>query len=227
MGREVYALAGDTKGPFTAPVLWDKKEGTIVNNESVEILRILNSAFNDFARNPDVDLFPEDVLQECERLNKELIYPKINNGVYRSGFARSQQAYDTAVDELFDALQQTEERLGKSRYLTGDSFTWLDLRLYHTLVRFDPVYITYFKTNDKRMADFPNLLAFTRDVYSREAVRRSTNLKHIKAHYFTSHPHLNTFGIIPKHDGADLDVPHHRDVMEFPPPAARLATGHE
>jgi putative glutathione S-transferase len=209
--REVYEMAGDTKGPFTTPVLWDKKENTIVNNESVEILHMLNSAFGSIARFPDVDLFPSHVQKECIRLNQELVYPKINNGVYRCGFARSQQAYDTAVEELFEALQEVEEKLGQSRFLTGASYTWLDMRLFHTLVRFDPVYTCYFKTNEKRIADFPNLLGFMRDVFSRDAVRRSINMKHIKAHYYTSHPHLNTFGIIPKHDGPDLEAPHNRD----------------
>ena len=116
-----------------------------------------------------------------------------------------------------------EARLGKSRFLTGDAFTWLDLRLYHTLVRFDPVYTCYFKTNEKRIADYPNLLGFVRDVYSREAVRRSTNIKHIKAHYFTSHPHLNTFGIIPKHNGPDLEVPHGRQELQMAPAVPPVA----
>lgn len=223
--REVYELAGDFVGPFTTPVLWDKRERTIVNNESSEILRILNSSFSGIASKPEINLYPDAVQDECERLHKELVYPKINNGVYRCGFARSQDAYDTAVQELFDALEQVEARLGQARFLTGDSFTWLDVRLYHTLVRFDPVYTVYFKTNMKHIADYPNLLGFVRDVFSREAVRRSTNIKHIKMHYFTSHPHLNTFGIIPKHDGADLGAPHHRDVMKFPTPRPTAKIG--
>lgn len=211
--RELYELAGDSEGPFTTPVLWDKKLRKIVNNESMEILPMLNSAFNDFATRPEVDLYPISQAEELTSLNKSTVYPKINNGVYRCGFARSQQAYDTAVTELFGALEEVNTRLSKSRYLSGQTFSWLDLRLYHTLVRFDPVYTTYFKTNEKRIADFPALLGFVRDVYSREAVRRTTNLSHIKMHYFSSHPHLNSFAIVPVHNGPDLEVAHDRDQL--------------
>jgi len=147
------------------------------------------------------------------RLDKEIVYHKVNNGVYRSGFAKSQAAYNTAVKDVFTALDQLETILGKRRFLGGDKFTWLDLRLYHTLVRFDPVYTVYFKTNERRIADYPNLLGFVRDVYSIEPVRRSTNIKHIKMHYYTSHPHLNPYAIIPIHNGPDLTVAHGRDSM--------------
>merc|ERR1712087_1033033 len=124
-----------------------------------------------------------------------------NNGVYRCGFARSQESYDEAILKLFDALAQLEERLSQTRYLTGRTFTWLDLRLFMTLVRFDPVYITYFKTNKKRLADYPNLLGFVRDVYSMEPIKRSIDMDHIKIHYYSSHPVYNTFGVIPIYDG--------------------------
>lgn len=207
--REVYELDGDFDGPFTTPLLYDKKTKSIVNNESTEILRMLNTEFNEFAKN-DVDLYPNDLEDALKALNDELIYPKVNNGVYKCGFARSQRAYDNAVTELFEAIEALEERLGKSRYLGGDRFTWLDMRLFMTLVRFDPVYVTYFKTNKKRLVDYPNLLGFVRDVYSMEPIKRSINMDHIKTHYFTSHPVHNTFGIIPVYDGPDLDVPHGR-----------------
>lgn len=211
--RELYELSGDFEGPFTTPVLWDKKTNTIVNNESTEILKMLNSDFDNFATNPDLNMYPRENEMELIKLNDSVVYPKVNNGVYRSGFARSQEAYEQAVTDVFAALEVLEQRLSMQRYLTGDQFTWLDLRLFMTLVRFDPVYITYFKTNEKRIADYPNLLGYVRDIYSNEAIQRSINMKHIKAHYFTSHPHLNTFAIIPIHNGPDLNVAHGRDKL--------------
>lgn len=202
--RELYHRCGDLEGPFTTPTLYDKQTNQIICNESTDILRMLNFEFDDFAKNK-VNLYPEELAQKLEELNNNLIYPKVNNGVYRCGFARSQEAYDIAVEELFGALDVLEEKLGKQRYLGGEKFTWLDLRLFMTLVRFDPVYITYFKTNKKRLADYPNLLRFVRDVYAMEPVKKSINMEHIKTHYFTSHPQLNTFGIIPAYNGPDLD----------------------
>lgn len=211
--RELYELHGNTQGPFTTPLLYDKKEKTIVNNESTDILRMLNSEFNELAKN-DIDLYPVDLEETLKELNDSLVYPYVNNGVYRCGFARSQEAYDDAVTKLFDALENLEERLSFTRYLAGDTFTWLDLRLFMTLVRFDPVYITYFKTNQKRLADYPNLLGFVRDVYSIEPVKKSINMDHIKTHYYTSHPVHNTYAVIPIYDGPDLDVPHGREDMK-------------
>ena len=205
--RGVYELSGDPRGPFTTPVLWDRKEGVIVNNESTEILRMLNSAFNHLAKHPEIDMYPVEHEDVLDRINMDIIYPKINNGVYRSGFARTQEAYDKAVDECFDALEDIEQRLSKTRFLAGAHMTWLDLRLFHTLIRFDPVYTVYFKTNVKRIADFPNLLGFVRDVYAVPSIRRSICMDHIKNHYFTSHPHLNTFAIVPAHSGPDLTMP--------------------
>lgn len=207
--RELYELSGDAQGPFSTPVLWDKKLGTIVNNESTEILRMFNSAFKGLAQNPQ-DLYPAHLEEELTKLNEELVYPNVNNGVYRCGFARSQDHYDLAVGQLFSALDELEVRLGEQRFLGGALFTWLDLRLFHTLVRFDPVYTCYFKTNVRRVADYPSLLGFIRDVYSIDAVASTINMAHIKAHYFTSHPQLNTFAIIPKSNGPDLTAPHGR-----------------
>ena len=211
--REIYELCGDLDGPFTTPLLFDKKERRIVSNESMDILRILNSAFNGVARHPDVDLYPSTLQSDLAKLNDAVVYPNVNNGVYRCGFARSQEAYNDAVREVFAALGQLEGMLGKTRFLGGDTFTWLDLRLYHTLVRFDPVYVTYFKTNARRIEDYPNLSGFMRDVFSKDAVQRSTSLKHIKMHYFSSHPHLNPFGIIPICDGQDLSAVHSRAAL--------------
>ena len=147
----------------------------------MEILQILNSGFHGIAN--DADFYPPEHEAELKQLNDTVIYNCINNGVYRCGFARSQDAYNTAVTELFTALDQVETRLSNTRYLTGNKFTWLDLRLFHTLVRFDPVYTCYFKTNHARLADYPNLLGFVRDIYSNEAVARTINMAHIKAHY--------------------------------------------
>lgn len=211
--REVFNMDGDESGPFTTPLLFDKKSKQIVSNESTEILRMLNFEFNDIAKNPEMDLYPTELEDELKELNDSLVYPKVNNGVYRCGFAKSQLAYDEAVAELFDAMEVLEERLSKQRYLGGNQFTWLDLRLFMTLVRFDPVYITYFKTNKKRIVDYPNLLGFVRDVYSMENVKRAINMDHIKTHYFTSHPSLNTYGIIPVYDGPDLEAPSGREEM--------------
>lgn len=210
--RELYEHCGDFTGPFTTPVLYDKKENKIVSNESMDILRILNGSFNDLAKNPALDLYPQDAVLAAtlEKLNTDSIYPNVNNGVYRCGFAKSQEAYDDAVTDLFRTLEELDARLSKSRFLSGETFTWLDLRLFHTLVRFDPVYVVYFKTNQKRIADFPSLLGFVRDVYSMEPIRHSINMKHIKVHYFTSHPHLNAYGIVPVSNGPDLTVEHGR-----------------
>lgn len=208
--REVYERSGDMVGKFTTPVLVDKTTGTIVNNESLEILRILNSQFQAFAEHPEVDLFPSDLDNETKALN-EFIYPTINDGVYRCGFARSQEAYDEAMDALFASLDRVESILAQKRYLTGDRFTWIDLRLFHTLVRFDPVYVTYFKTNLRRIVDYTHLPNFVRDVYQKESVKQSISLKHIKMHYFTSHPVLNTFGIVPRGGMMDLEAPHGRE----------------
>ena len=149
---------------------------------------------------------------ELQDLN-DIIYTEVNNGVYRAGFARKQQAYEAAVSGLFAALDQMEARLATKRFLTGPRFTWLDLRFFHTLVRFDPVYTCYFKTNEKRIADYPNLLAYMRDIYSIESVGRTINMEHIKTHYFSSHPQLNMFAIVPHHNGPDLTQPSGRAAM--------------
>jgi len=207
--RELYELAKDTTGKYSTPVLWCKKENTIVCNESIEILKIFDSAFDEFAEHPERKLFPKDQLEATEALN-EYIYPNINNGVYRCGFARSQKAYSEAHSDLFSSLERVEAHLAANHakgidFLTGDELTWIDLRLYNTLVRFDPVYVVYFKTSHKRIADFPHLLQFMRRCYSIPEIKATTNIKHIKMHYFTSHPALNTYGIIPESNGPDLE----------------------
>lgn len=208
--RDVYIQCGDEVGPFTTPLLYDKKEKRIVSNESTEILKMLNFEFNEFSKYPDLDMYPKELADELQELNDTLVYPKVNNGVYLCGFARSQQAYTLAVTQLFESLEILEDKLSTQRYLGGNKFTWLDLRLFMTLVRFDPVYLTYFKTNKKRLVDYPNLLGFVRDVYSMESVKKVINFDHIKTHYYTSHPVFNTFGIIGAYDGPDLNVAHGR-----------------
>jgi len=213
--RDVYVACGDDTGPFTTPALLDKQTGALISNESMDILKMLNSDFDALAKYPDRTFYPKELEQDLEAFNEEVVYPRINNGVYRCGFAKSQAAYDRAIGDLVGALDRVEDRLGASRFLGGEKFSWLDLRLFHTLVRFDPVYSCYFKTNVKLIKDYPNLLGFVRDAYqSFEGVRRAVNMKHIKQHYYTSHPSLNTYAIIPASDGPDLDAPHGRGSAE-------------
>jgi len=210
--RDLYEKAEDKTGKYSTPVLWDKKEGTIVCNESLDILKIFDSAFDgtSLLKHPENKLFPSvpGEAEEAEGLN-EWIYPTVNNGVYRCGFAKLQGAYSKAHEELFSSLERLEEHLKKfdseRGFLTSDNFTWIDLRLYMTLVRFDPVYVVYFKTSHKRIADHPHILEYMRRCYKVPAVKAVTNIKHIKQHYFTSHPALNTYGIIPDHNGPDLE----------------------
>lgn len=173
--RDLYEMANDTSGKYTVPVLWDKKEGTIVNNESSEILRMFNSAFNDFATNPTLDLYPEEHRAEIDEVN-DWIYHGINNGVYKCGFATSQAAYDAAFKELFECLDRVEEILTKRRYLTGDRLTEADIRLFVTLIRFDPVYVVYFKTDRKAIREYPALSEYVRDLYSTPGIRESVSL---------------------------------------------------
>jgi len=208
--RDLYEKAKDTSGKYSTPVLWDKQEGTIVNNESMDILKMLNSQFNKFARNPELDLFPAGLQAQADAANS-WIYPNINNGVYRCGFAKSQEAYDMAVKDLSSALDKAESLLSKQRYVCGDTFTYMDLRLFMTLVRFDPVYVVYFKTNVGTIEmNYPNLFNYIKDVYQFPGMAKAINMKHIKMHYFTSHPDLNKFAIIPKGRDVDLNAPHNR-----------------
>ncbi len=199
-------------GVVTVPVLWDKKRQTIVNNESSEIIRMLNSAFDEFANvdgDVSVDLYPPELRQEIDAIN-EAVYKNVNNGVYRCGFASTQQAYDRAFDRLFDTLDQLEERLSNQRYLVGEQITEGDWRLFTTLVRFDVVYYNHFKTNKKRLMDYPNLWAHTRELYQVPGVAETVNMDHIKYHYFASHHSINPTGIVPKGPDIDFMQPHGR-----------------
>jgi len=212
--RDLYELdlEGGKAGPQkpTTPVLWDKKEKCIVNNESLDILRILNGCFNEIAEHPEVDLFPEDLMEEAKTVN-DWVYPGINDGVYRCGFAQSQEAYDEAITSLFNALDRAEALLKTRRYILGDRFTYMDIRLYNTLVRFDAVYVVYFKCNKGTIEkDYPTLFNYTRDIHQTPCVAAATNMRHIKMHYFTSHPSLNRYGIIPAGGEVDWSAPHNR-----------------
>lgn len=211
--RDLYELTGSPGSKFTVPILWDKSQNTIVNNESSEIIRMLTIAFDEWATGPlaTLDLYPLDLRSEIDTVN-EWIYPGINDGVYRCGFAKTQAAYDEAIGNLVDALDRLEDLLSHSRYLVGNRFTEADLRLFMTLVRFDEVYVVYFKCNVKRIVDYPNIRQYCRDVYQFHGVADSINMEHIKMHYFTSHPILNAYSIIPKGPNAlaDMLLPHNR-----------------
>lgn len=210
--RDIYDLVGDQNGKYTVPVLFDRETNTIVNNESSDIIEQLNADFNHLAKSDAPDLNPEDTHKTQEELN-EWIYHGINNGVYRSGFAQSQEAYNEAVGEVFESLDKVEAILSKQKYLTGDRLTLADIRLFVTLVRFDEVYVVYFKTNKKRIADYPNILNYVRDMYQMPGVADTVSMEHIKAHYYTSHPKLNAFSIVPIGPGAEAQFaePHDRD----------------
>lgn len=213
--REIYEeVTGTVKegGKYTVPILFDHATSTIVNNESMDIQKMLNGEFNEFAKHPDLDLCPSELEAEVEKLNT-WIYPNINNGVYRCGFARSQQAYDEAVVQLSEALHRADDLLSTRRYTAGDRLTVLDIRLFMTLVRFDEVYVVYFKTNSKPIKDFPNLRNYCRDIYQVPGLAECISMTHIKVHYFSSHPLLNAFGIIPRGPEVevDLQLPHNRN----------------
>lgn len=196
-------------GLVTVPVLWDKKRDTIVNNESSEIIRMLNSEFDEFA-NKQLDFYPQALREEIDAIN-EVVYHNVNNGVYRAGFATSQQAYNRAFNRLFDTLDQLEERLSKQRYLVGNQITEADWRLFTTLIRFDSVYYNHFKTNKKRLIDYPNLWDYTRELYQVPGVADTVNMDHIKYHYFGSHRSINPTGIVPRGPEIDFMLPHTRE----------------
>jgi putative glutathione S-transferase len=209
--RDAYdASDPDYAGAVTVPVLWDKQAGRIVNNESAEIIRFLNSEFQAFAKHPDLDLYPETKRAEIDELN-DWIYPTINNGVYRCGFAKTQSAYSRAFEELFAALDRVEAILAKQRFLTGSEITEADVRLFTTLVRFDAVYLTHFKTNLHRLIEYPAMWSFVRDVYQLPGVAGTTEMTHIKRHYFESHRGINPLGIVPDGPEIDLLASHERD----------------
>ncbi len=207
---QLYLKAdGKYTGRVTVPVLWDKQRETIVSNESADIIRMFNSAFDGVGARPG-DYYPSDLREKIEAVNSP-VYEKVNNGVYKAGFATGQQAYDEAVQALFGTLDELEERLGKSRYLVGNTPTEADLRLWTTLVRFDPVYVTHFKCDRRRIADYPNLSGLLRELYQLPGVAGSVDMDHIRNHYFRSHPTVNPHGIISIGPEQDLSAAHDRD----------------
>lgn len=209
---QVYVMADPHyTGRVTVPVLWDKKTGTVVSNESSEIIRMFNSAFNGVnGVDRDLDFYPEALRDEIDAINQP-IYDNVNNGVYKCGFATSQEAYEEAFDALFAELDTLEERLATNRYLLGETLTEADWRLFTTLVRFDPVYVGHFKCNRKRIADYPALSGYMRELYQMPGVAGTVDLNHIKKHYYGSHESINPTGVVPKGPDLDYGAPHDRD----------------
>ena len=196
------------RGRVTVPVLWDRETKTIVSNESSEIIRMFNSAFNALGASGD-DLYPPAERAEIDELNA-VIYDTFNNGVYKCGFAKSQEAYEAAFDPLFATLDRLEQRLARRRYLIGARPTEADWRTFTTLVRFDAVYYSHFKCNLRRIIDYPNLWGYTRDLYQVPGVAETVSLAHIKRHYYASHAMINPTRIVPKGPAIDFAAPHDR-----------------
>jgi putative glutathione S-transferase len=210
--HEIYGLAeSGYSGRVTVPVLWDKETRAIVNNESAEIIRMFNSVFDgvDPRVRADLDFYPAAFHGAIDEING-FVYERINNGVYRAGFATTQAAYEEAFDLLFEALDRIEDRLGRQRYLVGARLTEADWRLFTTLVRFDAVYHGHFKCNLRRIADYPNLSNYVRELYQVPGVAETVSLAHIKRHYYASHKTINPNGIVPKGPALDLSAPHDR-----------------
>ena len=217
--REVYQAADDdVTGRVTVPVLWDTEEETIVNNESEEILRMLDTEFDTIAGR-DVDLYPEGYREEVDRVI-EAIYEPVNNGVYRCGFADSQEAYDEAAEELFSALDHWDSVLADQRYLAGDRLTEADICMFTTLVRFDEVYHTHFMCNHKLIREYDNLWPYLRDLYQTPGVAETVNMDHITEHYYTTHPDVSPKRIVPTGPDPEFEAPHDRDELPGSPPAA-------
>jgi len=208
--RDIYIKADPNfTGRVTVPVLWDKAQNTIVSNESAEIIRMFNSAFNEITGNTD-DYWPTDLREQIADIN-ERVYETVNNGVYKAGFATSQDAYDDAVHPLFDSLAWLESILENNRFLAGDKLTEADWRLFTTLARFDLVYHTHFKCNHKRLIDYPNLWAYTRQLYQHADIAETVHFDHIVRHYHFSQTTVNPYQIIPINPTVDFSAPHERD----------------
>ncbi|MBT4933055.1 MAG: glutathione S-transferase family protein [Rhodospirillaceae bacterium] len=209
---QVYLKAKpDYSGRVTVPVLWDRQSETIVNNESSEIIRMLNSEFSAFGDNT-TDYYPPNLRADIDAINED-VYSRVNNGVYRTGFATTQEAYEEAFDALFDCLDALEERLSGQRYLVGDRITEADWRLFTTLVRFDAVYVGHFKCNLRRIVDYANLWGYLRELYQHPGVAETVNMDQIKGHYYASHTMVNPSGIVPKGPDIDFTSPHRRDTI--------------
>lgn len=208
--RQLYELASaNYTGKYSVPVLWDKKLKTIVNNESSEIIRMLNSEFNDMAENAALDLYPPHLQPKIDEIN-EWIYDRINNGVYKCGFAKKQGPYNEAVGKLYEALDRCEEILSKQRYICGNLLSEADIRLFVTLIRFDEVYAVHFKCNKKLIREYPNLLNYIKDIFQIPGMSSTVNMDHIKRNYYGSHPSIDPLGIIPIGSHIDYSSPHDR-----------------
>jgi len=206
---EIYLLTDPHyTGRVSVPVLWDKKQHTIVNNESSEIIRMLNSEFDEFT-NVRTDYYPAALRADIDRIN-DIVYPTVNNGVYRAGFATSQEAYEEAARGIFATFDTLEERLSKHRYLVGHQITEADWRLFTTLIRFDSVYYSHFKCNLRRVADYPNLWNYLRDLYQEPSVAETVSIEQIKRHYYGSQRQVNPTGIVPIGPQIDFTAPHDR-----------------
>jgi len=211
--HQIYTAArSDYSGRVTVPVLWDKETGTIVSNESSEIIRMFDSEFDAVGASGPV-FCPPGLEPAIDDINA-FVYDAINNGVYKAGFATTQEAYEEAVRSLFSALDQVELILRANRYLVNDTLTEADWRLFTTLLRFDPVYVGHFKCNLRRIVDYPNLWAYTRELYQYPGVVETVNLRHIKAHYYRSHPMINPTGVVPLGPEIDYSRPHGREAAE-------------
>jgi len=207
--HQVYTTAkSNYSGRVTVPVLWDTKTTTIVSNESPEIIRMFNSAFDDIGAKVG-DYYPEPLQEEIDALN-ERIYDTVNNGVYKAGFATTQEAYEEAIHPLFETLDWLEKKLNNQRYLTGSAITEADWRLYTTLVRFDPVYVGHFKCNIHRIADYPNLSGYVADLYQQPGIAKTVHMDHIKKHYYASHDTLNPSRVVPVGPDINISAPHNR-----------------
>lgn len=213
LSERYLANAPDYNGVISVPVLWDKKQQVIVNNESSEIIRMFNSAFNSLTGNQD-DYYPQELQSQIDEVN-ELVYHKVNNGVYKSGFATSQEAYSKNVTQLFDALQELDDKLATQRYLVGDRITEADWRLWTTLIRFDSVYHTHFKCNFKLLSEFKHIYHYMIELYQVPNIAKTVNHAHIKRHYYASHLAINPYGIVPIGHKQDWTVPHNRDTKNY------------
>ncbi|CAM6102352.1 unnamed protein product [Calypogeia fissa] len=209
--RDLYDMADpNAAGRYSVPILWDKKRKTIVNNESSEIIKMFNDEFNEYAKHPEVDLFPPHLKNKIDEVDS-WTYNSINNGVYRCGFATTQSAYNQAAKELFDALDKCEDILSKHRYIAGNEFTEADVRLFVTFIRFDAVYYVHFKCSRKAIREYPNLLNFTKDIYQIPGISDTVHMDHIRNHYYGSHLNINRYGIIPLEPIVDYSASHDRD----------------
>lgn len=213
LSERYLANAPDYDGVISVPVLWDKKQQVIVNNESSEIIRMFNSAFDSLTGNTD-DYYPELLRTQIDEIN-ELVYHNINNGVYKSGFATSQAAYTKNVTKLFETLEQVDELLSKQRYLVGEQLTEADWRLWTTLIRFDSVYHTHFKCNLNLLKEFDNIYRYMMELYQMPNIAKTVNNAHIMRHYYASHLAINPYGIVPIGHKQDWTVAHHRDTQHY------------